>query len=234
MDSKNQEEKKIAGIYIRVSTEDQAREGFSLGEQEEKLRQLCEFKEYQIFKVYQDAGISAKDMEHRPGFQQMMDDMRNHVKDWGDRDEVKNYLEQLVDKQAFDRKGLIYGMGHAVYSLSDPRARVFKSFVERLAVAKGREKDFALYSMVENLAPEVIAEKRHIYKGVSANVDFYSGFVYSMLDIPLELYTPIFAIARIVGWSAHRMEELVNMDKIIRPAYRSIMPEKAYVPLEER
>ena len=102
----------------------------------------------------------------------MMDDMRNHVKDWGDRDEVKNYLEQLVDKQAFDRKGLIYGMGHAVYSLSDPRARVFKSFVERLAVAKGREKDFALYSMVENLAPEVIAEKRHIYKGVSANVDF--------------------------------------------------------------
>ena len=165
---------------------------------------------------------------------EMMDDMRNHVKDWGDRDEVKNYLEQLVDKQAFDRKGLIYGMGHAVYSLSDPRARVFKSFVERLAVAKGREKDFALYSMVENLAPEVIAEKRHIYKGVSANVDFYSGFVYSMLDIPLELYTPIFAIARIVGWSAHRMEELVNMDKIIRPAYRSIMPEKAYVPLEER
>ena len=165
---------------------------------------------------------------------EMMDDKRNHVKDWGDRDEVKNYLEQLVDKQAFDRKGLIYGMGHAVYSLSDPRARVFKSFVERLAVAKGREKDFALYSMVENLAPEVIAEKRHIYKGVSANVDFYSGFVYSMLDIPLELYTPIFAIARIVGWSAHRMEELVNMDKIIRPAYRSIMPEKAYVPLEER
>ena len=149
---------------------------------------------------------------------EMMDDMRNHVKDWGDRDEVKNYLEQLVDKQAFDRKGLIYGMGHAVYSLSDPRARVFKSFVERLAVAKGREKDFALYSMVENLAPEVIAEKRHIYKGVSANVDFYSGFVYSMLDIPLELYTPIFAIARIVGWSAHRMEELATNSKIIRIA----------------
>ena len=118
-------------------------------------------------------------------------------------------------------------MGHAVYSLSDPRARVFKSFVERLAVAKGREKDFALYSMVENLAPEVIAEKRHIYKGVSANVDFYSGFVYSMLGIPVELFTPIFAMA-------HRMEELVNMDKIIRPAYRSIMPEKVYVPLEER
>ena len=165
---------------------------------------------------------------------EMMDDMRNHVKDWGDRDEVKNYLEQLVDKQAFDRKGLIYGMGHAVYSLSDPRARVFKSFVERLAVAKGREKDFALYSMVENLAPEVIAEKRHIYKGVSANVDFYSGFVYSMLDLPLELYTPMFAIARIVGWSAHRMEELINVDKIIRPAYKNVLPEAEYIPLGER
>ena len=165
---------------------------------------------------------------------EMMQDLRSEVKDVTDRDEVESYLKKLLHKEAFDRKGLIYGMGHAVYSLSDPRARVFKSFVERLAVAKGREKDFALYSMVENLAPEVIAEKRHIYKGVSANVDFYSGFVYSMLDIPLELYTPIFAIARIVGWSAHRMEELVNMDKIIRPAYRSIMPEKAYVPLEER
>ncbi len=165
---------------------------------------------------------------------QMMADIREHIKDWNDRDEVKAYLEKLVERQAFDRKGLIYGMGHAVYSLSDPRARVFKSFVEKLAKAKGREKDFELYSLVEKLAPEVIAEKRHIYKGVSANVDFYSGFVYSMLDIPLELYTPIFAIARIVGWSAHRMEELVNMDKIIRPAYRSIMPEKEYVPLEDR
>ena len=164
----------------------------------------------------------------------MMDDMRNHVKDWGDRDEVKNYLEQLVDKQAFDRKGLIYGMGHAVYSLSDPRARVFKSFVERLAVAKGREKDFALYSMVENLAPEVIAEKRHIYKGVSANVDFYSGFVYSMLDIPLELYTPIFAIARIAGWSAHRLEELLNAGKIIRPAYKPVAKNIEYVNIDER
>lgn len=165
---------------------------------------------------------------------EMMKDMESHVDDWKDRDEVKHYLEKLVDKQAFDKKGLIYGMGHAVYSLSDPRARVFKGFVERLAKEKGREKAFALYNMVENLAPEVIAEKRHIYKGVSANVDFYSGFVYSMLDIPLELYTPIFAIARIVGWSAHRMEELVNIDKIIRPAYRSIMDEKEYVPFENR
>ena len=165
---------------------------------------------------------------------QMMQNIRENLHDTEDDEELEAYLKKLLHGEAFDRKGLIYGMGHAVYSLSDPRARVFKSFVERLAVAKGREKDFALYSMVENLAPEVIAEKRHIYKGVSANVDFYSGFVYSMLDIPLELYTPIFAIARIVGWSAHRMEELVNMDKIIRPAYRSIMPEKAYVPLEER
>lgn len=165
---------------------------------------------------------------------EMMADMRDHLTDCADEEEVKNYLEKLVDKEAFDRKGLIYGMGHAVYSLSDPRARVFKNFVEQLAAEKQRGEDFALYSMVERLAPEVIAEKRHIYKGVSANVDFYSGFVYSMLDIPLELYTPIFAIARIVGWSAHRMEELVNIDKIIRPAYRSIMPEQDYVPLENR
>lgn len=165
---------------------------------------------------------------------EMMADISEHITDWNDEEAVKCYLERLVDKQAFDKKGLIYGMGHAVYSLSDPRARVFKSFVEKLAKAKEREKDFALYSMVERLAPEVIAEKRHIYKGVSANVDFYSGFVYSMLDIPLELYTPIFAIARIVGWSAHRMEELVNMDKIIRPAYKSIMAEKEYVKLDQR
>ena len=151
-----------------------------------------------------------------------------------DEEEVKEYLGKLLDKQAFDRKGLIYGMGHAVYSLSDPRARVFKHFVEALAIEKGRHKDFALYSMIERLAPEVIADKRKIYKGVSANVDFYSGFVYSMLDIPLELYTPIFAMARIVGWSAHRIEELVNADKIIRPAYKSIMVERDYVPMDER
>lgn len=165
---------------------------------------------------------------------QMMDEIRREVSDWSDEDEVKAYLGKLVDKQAFDRKGLIYGMGHAVYSLSDPRARAFKHFVEALAIEKGREKDFALYSMIERLAPEVIAEKRKIYKGVSANVDFYSGFVYSMLDIPLELYTPIFAMARIVGWSAHRIEELVNADKIIRPAYKSIMQERDYVPMDER
>ena len=159
---------------------------------------------------------------------EMMEDIRNHVSDWNDEEQVRNYLEKIVDKKAFDRKGLIYGMGHAVYSLSDPRAKVFKGFVQKLAVEKGREKDFNLYSMVERLAPQIIGEKRKIYKGVSANVDFYSGFVYSMLDIPIELYTPIFAIARIVGWSAHRLEEIVNIDKIIRPAYKSIMQIREY------
>ena len=165
---------------------------------------------------------------------EMMRDLKESVSDLNDEAAVKEYLGKLLDKQAFDKKGLIYGMGHAVYSLSDPRARIFKGFVECLAKAKGREADFKIYSAVERLAPEVIAEKRKIYKGVSANVDFYSGFVYSMLDIPLELYTPIFAMARIVGWSAHRIEELVNVDKIIRPAYLSIMEEKDYVALEER
>ena len=165
---------------------------------------------------------------------EMMRDLRDQVADLNDEEAIKEYLGKLLDKQAFDKKGLIYGMGHAVYSLSDPRARIFKSFVERLAKAKGRDEEFRIYSAVERLAPEVIAEKRKIYKGVSANVDFYSGFVYNMLDIPLELYTPIFAMARIVGWSAHRIEELVNVDKIIRPAYLSIMEEKEYRSLEDR
>ena len=147
---------------------------------------------------------------------------------------MRDYLKKILNKEAFDKKGLIYGMGHAVYSLSDPRAQVFKGFVHKLATAKGRDKDFSLYSMIEKLAPEVIAEKARIYKGVSANVDFYSGFVYSMLEIPLEMYTPIFAIARIVGWSAHRIEELINMDKIIRPAYKSVMREREYVNLKDR
>lgn len=165
---------------------------------------------------------------------EMMDDIKKHVGDLHDEDEVKAYLGRLLDKDAFDKKGLIYGMGHAVYSLSDPRAEVFKGFVRKLALEKEREDDFKLYAMIEKLAPQVIAEKRRIYKGVSMNVDFYSGFVYSMLDIPLELYTPIFAIARIVGWSAHRIEELINMDKIIRPAYKSVMAEKEYVQIENR
>lgn len=165
---------------------------------------------------------------------QMIADIKKNVKDITDEKEVKEYLRKILNKQAFDKKGLIYGMGHAVYSISDPRAEVFKSFVEQLAVEKNREKDFALYSMIEKLGPEVIAEERAIYKGVSANVDFYSGLVYGMLDIPPELYTPIFAIARIVGWSAHRIEELVNMDKIMRPAYVSVCEERKYVELDER
>ena len=163
-----------------------------------------------------------------------MKDIKKHVKNFGDDDEIRAYLEKIVDKQAFDNTGLIYGMGHAVYSLSDPRAEIFKGFVKQLAVSKGRVDDLAIYSAVERLAPQVIADKRRIYKGVSANVDFYSGFVYSMLDIPKELYTPIFAIARIVGWSAHRIEELINMDKIMRPAYMSVATERKFVEMKDR
>lgn len=165
---------------------------------------------------------------------QMMDDLRANVKDLKDQDEVEEYLKKLLHKEAFDQKGLIYGMGHAVYSLSDPRAEIFKGFVEKLAHAKGRDDDYALYAMVERLAPQVISRERRIYKGVSANVDFFSGFVYSMLDIPVEMFTPIFAIARIVGWSAHRIEELINMDKIIRPAYISVMETREYKSLPDR
>ena len=157
---------------------------------------------------------------------EMMNDIRTNVKDWADRDEVRAYLARMLDGEVFDHKGLIYGMGHAVYSLSDPRERIFKSYVEHLAVAKERQKDMLLYNTIEELAPELIAEKRHIFKGVSPNVDFYSGFVYEMLGIPVELYTPLFAIARITGWSAHRLEEIVGMNKIIRPAYKSVMFEK--------
>lgn len=164
----------------------------------------------------------------------MFDDMKKHVHDWKDEEEVSAYLRKLLHKEAFDKRGLIYGMGHAVYSISDPRARIFKQFVKQLADEKGRQKDYRLYEMVERLAPVIIAEERHIYKGVSANVDFYSGFVYSMLELPLELYTPMFAIARIVGWSAHRMEELINTNKIIRPAYKNVLEEQAYIALEER
>lgn len=164
----------------------------------------------------------------------MFEDMKQKVKDWDDEEEICTYLKALLNRDAFDHAGLIYGMGHAVYSLSDPRANIFKSFVEQLSVEKGREREFHLYSMVERLAPKVIAEERQIYKGVSANVDFYSGFVYSMLDLPLELYTPIFAMARIVGWSAHRIEELSNNGKIIRPAYMSVADRQNYVSLENR
>ncbi|MCI8650825.1 MAG: citrate/2-methylcitrate synthase [Oscillospiraceae bacterium] len=164
----------------------------------------------------------------------MFEDMKQNVRDWKDEDEVKAYLRALLEKKAFDKSGLIYGMGHAVYSLSDPRAKLLHALVETLSAEKGRQEDYELYSLVERLGPEVIAGERKMYKGVSANVDFYSGFVYHMMDLPLELYTPIFAIARIAGWSAHRLEELINMGKIIRPAYQYVGRHKAYEPLSQR
>lgn len=165
---------------------------------------------------------------------QMFEAMKSEIKDWTDEEEVGNYLRALLHKEAFDKAGLIYGMGHAVYSLSDPRATIFRSFVEKLSIEKGYEKEFALYSLVERLAPQIISAERKIYKGVSPNVDFYSGFVYSMLDLPLELYTPIFAIARIAGWSAHRMEEICCGGKIMRPAYMSIASHQEYIPMDQR
>ena len=164
----------------------------------------------------------------------MFEDMKDKVCDWEDENEISNYLTALLHKEAFDKAGLIYGMGHAVYSISDPRANVLKSYVEKLAKEKGRDEEYNLYSKVERLAAEVIAKERQIYKGVSANIDFYSGFVYSMLDLPIELYTPIFAIARISGWSAHRIEELINAGKIIRPAYKSVAIPKEYIPIKDR
>ena len=165
---------------------------------------------------------------------QMFDDMKASISDWSDEDEVADYLKRLLHKEAFDRAGLIYGVGHAIYSKSDPRAEVFRKFVESLSVEKGLHKEFALYSLVEKLAPAVIAGERKMFKGVSINVDFYSCFVYRMLNLPLELYTPIFAIARIAGWSAHRLEELATGGKIIRPAYKTLCTEQTYVPIEKR
>ncbi len=164
----------------------------------------------------------------------MFEEMKQKISDWTDEEEVASYLQKLLHKEAFDHAGLIYGVGHAIYSKSDPRAVILKSFVEKLSVEKGLEKEFALYSLVERLAPEIIARERQMYKGVSINVDFYSGFVYHMLGLPLELYTPIFAMARISGWSAHRMEELANNGKIIRPAYKPIGSDKTYVAMQDR
>lgn len=164
----------------------------------------------------------------------MMDDIKFHVSDFGDEEEIASYLDKILNKQAYDRQGLIYGMGHAVYSLSDPREQAFRKFVEELAHDKGKDKDLMLYENIEKIAPMLIAKERKIYKGVSPNVDFYSGFVYEMLGIPRELYTPLFAIARIAGWSAHRMEELVTTDKIIRPAYKSLVTDREYVPRDLR
>lgn len=164
----------------------------------------------------------------------MFDDIKAHVRDWEDTEEIEAYLTRIVQKEAFDRAGLIYGIGHAVYSLSDPRARVLKRFVEMLSQEKGLHREYELYAQVERIAPQVIAGKRKMYKGVSANVDFYSGFVYNMLGLPEELFTPVFAVSRIAGWSAHRMEELVNAGKIIRPAYKSVMPRRDYTPMDNR
>ena len=164
----------------------------------------------------------------------MFDDIEENVSNWEDDDEVEAYLHKILNKEAFDKSGLIYGIGHAVYTVSDPRCNIFKGFVEQLAEEKGRQKEFVLYSNIHRLAPEVVAEHKQMQKKVSANIDFYSGFVYSMLDLPPELYTPIFAIARIAGWSAHRIEELVNSSKIIRPAYLSVQPERPYTKLDDR
>lgn len=164
----------------------------------------------------------------------MMDDLKKHVRNWGNRDEIANYLRAVLNRDAFDHSGLIYGIGHAVYSVSDPRAVILERFAARLSEAKGLEEEMELYHTVEELAPQIIAERSHMYKGVSANVDFFSGFVYQMLGLPTELYTPLFAIARSVGWSAHRMEELASRGKIIRPAYISVHENVPYVPLSKR
>lgn len=164
---------------------------------------------------------------------QMFDDLKANVKDWSNEEEIREYLLKLLNKEAFDKAGLIYGMGHAVYSLSDPRSKILSRFVKQLSEEKGKE-EYQLYATVERLAKQVIGEKRKIYKGVSANIDFYSGFIYSMLGLPHQLYTPLFAIARIVGWSAHRMEELMNGNRIIRPAYKAVAPHREYTPIDER
>ncbi len=164
----------------------------------------------------------------------MIEDLKQNVKDWTNEGQISDYLLKLLNKEAYDRQGLIYGIGHAVYSLSDPRAIIFEEFVKQLSAEKGREDEYALYSAIARLAPEIIAGRRKIYKGVSANIDFYSGFVYDMLNLPVQLYTPIFAIARIAGWSAHRIEEFVCAGKIIRPAYRSVAPRRSFIPLDER
>lgn len=165
---------------------------------------------------------------------QMFDDMKEKVKDWKDEEEISAYLRSLLNKEGFDKSGLIYGMGHAIYSVSDPRAKILGGFVRKLSEEKGLGEEYELYSRVERLAPQVISAARKTYKGVSANIDFYSGFVYSMLGLPTELYTPIFAIARIAGWSAHLIEERINAGKIIRPAYMNVQPRRDYISISDR
>ena len=164
----------------------------------------------------------------------MFDELKETVGNWNDEGQVADYLKKLLNKEAFDRSGLIYGIGHAIYSLSDPRAKVFEGFVEKLSAQKGKEEEYKLYALVARLAPEIISAQRKMFKGVSANIDFYSGFVYEMMGLPREMFTPIFAIARMAGWSAHRIEEIVSGGKIIRPAYKSVAERKPYIPLDER
>ena len=164
----------------------------------------------------------------------MMDEIKENVKNWHDEGEIADYLRKILHKEAFDRSGLIYGVGHAIYSLSDPRALLFEGFVKSLSAEKGLEDEYALYASIAHLAPELIVQERRMYKGVSANIDFYSGFVYEMLGLPRELFTPIFAISRIAGWSAHMLEEIVSGGRIIRPAYKSVAPKQEYIPLDQR
>ncbi len=165
---------------------------------------------------------------------QMFNDIKKNVADWNDDEEIENYLNKILNKECFDKSGLIYGIGHAVYSLSDPRALLLKKSTKSLSEEKGLMRDYNLYAKVEEIAIKLISSQRHIYKGVSANIDFYSGFIYDMLGLPQELYTPIFAIARISGWSAHRMEELINSSRIMRPAYNCTQPALDYVPMKDR
>ena len=164
----------------------------------------------------------------------MFDNMKETVDDWNDDDEIKSYLKGILDKRLYDQSGLIYGIGHAVYAISDPRAELLKDFTKKLAVAKGRTDELKLYENVERIAPEVISKSHKRTKSVSANVDFYSGFIYSMLGLPDELYTPMFAAARMAGWSAHRIEEIINAGKIIRPAYKNVAKKENYIPLNKR
>ena len=164
----------------------------------------------------------------------MFAEIKRNVRDWKDEDEIREYMKKILHKEAFDKTGVIYGMGHAVYSISDPRAMIFKEYVRKLSVEKNREAEFQFYDKIEHISAELISKERKIFKGVSANIDFYSGFVYSMLGLPVELYTPLFAIARISGWSAHRIEEINNAGKIIRPAYKCVQERQKYIPKDER
>ena len=164
----------------------------------------------------------------------LFDDIKKNVKDWTDDDEISAYLRKILNKETFDRTGLIYGMGHAVYSISDPRSIILRQYLYKLAAEKKRESELILYKKIDEIAPKLISEKKTIYKGVSANIDFFSGLLYQLLNIPEDLYTPLFAIARTAGWGAHRMEELTNGNRIIRPAYRAVSQRKSYIPMSDR